>query len=514
MLRWLFGIFTLMSAPLWGINHCIVWHQVMGSTNATPGAFISTMASDDSAYTLFSLPSGQGDNDQFSITNSKELHVGSSSLSVGSYDLVIHISDGGSGLYQHECTINVVAGVSLPKISAGFYHNLLLAQDGKVYAWGDGDSGAIGFAGDRYAPTHLDAFGSEEVIDVAAHGWNSSFLTRSGQVYATGWNSNGLLGFGDTTTRLTPEVVSPNISGKRIVRIIGNTQASLFLEDNGALYGAGASQYNGFPNGQRNSPEWITSTGPLATSGVFLGKLIIGFGKTRYSMLVLCADGTMFGWGNSQGELGLGNKTRQINPVYIRNGIKRLFHSLSDTTYIVDSSDTLLVAGEGGNGQTGLGSTTDQTTHVELNIAGKTVHQINTGFHGVIAIMTDGSVYGWGTNSSRQVSRVASNTLFTPQLETTNFNGTPLGVGVGQVHSCLITSTGKIYGVGSNSTGQVGDNSTTDRTSHRLLSLDIGDVASITGEVYPSQTSVIEITTSSFNVTWNTYQLTGLEELL
>lgn len=202
------------------------------------------MVSEDRTFNSFSLAAGVGDNNDFTITNSNELCVGSGALTAGDYTLKISITNGSSSV-SHDLTIHVVPGTSHPKIVSGHYHVIVLANTGTLYGWGN-NIGQLGL-GDttfRATPTEISSshFSDEEIVELGWGSQNSFFMTRSGKLYAAGVGTFGKMGFGDTNIVNTPTQVTTNISSKKIVRARCNTWSAQFLADDGSIYTTGRSR--------------------------------------------------------------------------------------------------------------------------------------------------------------------------------------------------------------------------------------------------------------------------------
>ena len=87
----------------------------------------------------------------------------------------------------------------------------------------------------------------------------------------------------------------------------------------------------------------------------------------------------------------------------------------------------------------------------------------NLGYHNV-SIHSDGTLYSWGNNSSGQLGDNSETQRTTPVTVYTSgeLNGKSItDVSAGWYHSLALDSDGKVYAWGDNTNGQLGDNSTT-----------------------------------------------------
>ncbi|MDZ7816964.1 MAG: hypothetical protein U5N86_13550 [Planctomycetota bacterium] len=87
---------------------------------------------------------------------------------------------------------NVVA------ISAGDIHSLALCEDGSLWAWGDNNFGQIG-NGEKGSKELLPVRVSKpedmrDVVAISAGGWHNIVLCEDGSLWAWGSNSHGEIG--------------------------------------------------------------------------------------------------------------------------------------------------------------------------------------------------------------------------------------------------------------------------------------------------------------------------------
>ena len=123
-------------------------------------------------------------------------------------------------------------------------------------------------------------------------------------------------------------------------------------------------------------------------------------------------------------------------------------------------------------GQLGDGTITDRHSPVAVDTSGAlngvTLTHISTGNHHTCALSSDGKAYCWGSNSSGRLGDGTTTNRHTPVAVDTSgaLNGVTLThISTGFQHTCAVASTGKAYCWGFNSDGQVGDGTTTNRHS-------------------------------------------------
>jgi alpha-tubulin suppressor-like RCC1 family protein len=120
--------------------------------------------------------------------------------------------------------------------------------------------------------------------------------------------------------------------------------------------------------------------------------------------------------------------------------------------------------GVGGNGQLGNNTTTDRSTPVTTFAGGANWKQVGSRYNVGAAIKTDGTLWTWGRNS---YAMVGDNTATNRSTPVTTFAGGTnwKQVSVGARTLSAIKTDGTLWAWGTNANGQVGDNTTTNRTT-------------------------------------------------
>ena len=129
-------------------------------------------------------------------------------------------------------------------IACGCLHLLMLRQDGHVFAVGDNSYGQITGNEESSYQSIIKIDNPENVKLIACGEYHSLSITNEEKIYSWGLNSCGQLGLGNEKNKNTPCLVSfPNSDSTQINNILAGKH-SLFLFENGQLWGCG-SNYNG-----------------------------------------------------------------------------------------------------------------------------------------------------------------------------------------------------------------------------------------------------------------------------
>ncbi|KAH7638228.1 hypothetical protein HUG17_9334 [Dermatophagoides farinae] len=145
-------------------------------------------------------------------------------------------------------------------IACGQHYLLLLRQDGHVFAMGDNSYGQItGYKKSYESMKHIDNL---ENVKLIVCGMRHSFsITNKGEIYSWDINNCGQLGLGDQKNRNTPCLVAyPNadLINIRIKDIVAGYQHSLFLFENGQLWGCGSNNHGELGLGDKNNRLILT----------------------------------------------------------------------------------------------------------------------------------------------------------------------------------------------------------------------------------------------------------------
>ncbi len=167
----------------------------------------------------------------------------------------------------HGFAVLVDVLTNVQDIAAGSHFSLALKTDKTVWAWGRDDNGQLGngvvSGGNADNFTYLtpaQVLNLTNVKAIAAGNAHSVALREDGTVWVWGSNSLGQLGLGDHTSRLTPTQV-PNLTN--IISIAAGTSHSLALKADGTVFAWGTNAL--FQLGASGIQE---STTPLQVNGL------------------------------------------------------------------------------------------------------------------------------------------------------------------------------------------------------------------------------------------------------
>jgi alpha-tubulin suppressor-like RCC1 family protein len=315
----------------------------------------------------------------------------------------------------------VLAGVTVTQITAGTFSACALGSAGAAYCWGLNSAGQLGnntttSSAVPVAVTAAGALAGVTLTQISTPEDSAGFacaLGSAGAAYCWGSNASGQLGNNTTTQSNVPVAVTATgvLAGKTLTQISTGDGQACALASTGAAYCWGANSF-----GQLGNNSTAPSSVPVAvsTNGVLAGATLVQISAGASAACALGSAGAAYCWGiGTSGSLGNNSTTSSSVPVAV------------------------------------------STAGV---LAGVTLTQITDAFNAVCATSSTGADYCWGTNAAGQLGNPATSVVFhVPAV--VSFQATMIAAGSN--HSCMIRN-GKAFCWGGNGSGQLGNNSTAD----------------------------------------------------
>jgi alpha-tubulin suppressor-like RCC1 family protein len=324
----------------------------------------------------------------------------------------------GHGTYENQfipkkVSTEFLKGQRIQQIAAGRYHTLLLTDQGSVYSFGEGTDGRLGHGDEKsqIIPKLIesDLLEGQRVTQIAVANYHCLLLTEEGRVFTFGYGLNGQLGYGIQRKQLSPRPVDgANWEGHRIVRVAAGDFQSFLLTDEGGVLSFGSGAYGHLGHGDTLN-QLIPKL--IQTSSLKGQKIIqIAVGKTH--CLLLSDQGRVFSFGDgSKGQLGHGDFINQVAPKPIEAEILKNLkivqvaagHSLS---LLLAEDGTVLVFGGGDQGWLREENLNDISIPKLMNLSslrGQKVIRIAMGNTHTLLLSESGSVFSFGSGSNGQL---------------------------------------------------------------------------------------------------------------
>jgi alpha-tubulin suppressor-like RCC1 family protein len=334
-------------------------------------------------------------------------------------------------------------------IDGGYNHTIAVLPNGTVLTWGKNTYGQLGQGDtmDRLTPTLVP--GLSNIIAVGAGTYFSIALESNGTVWA--WGHGSFVGDGTGLTRTSPVVA---LISNGVVAIATGESHSLAIDNLGNVWAWGQ-------NGNGQLGDGTTTARPTPAISTLFGTAISISGSIG-SSLVVRTDGTVWGSGtNSTGNLGDGTSGNgRLSPVQM-TGVTGAVEVAAGSSHSLVRLNTGAVWGVGANGygqlcasapNRTLAASTGMTNAV--SIAAGRDHSLARGTLGGLSLCgrNDQGMIGTGT-ATTGVYMVYSSSL-----------SSVTGISGGAWYTAVMVGS-NIWTWGSNSDGQLGDNTTTQRNS-------------------------------------------------
>lgn len=332
-------------------------------------------------------------------------------------------------------------------VAAGEQHGLALKKDGTVWAWGAGFLGN-GTATGSVVPVQVA--GLSGVTRIAAGEEHSLAVKSDGSVWGWGRNRFGELGNGTTGARLRPVQVHGLYE---VTEVEAGAGCSVALKMDGSVWTWGADNLGRLGNGATSS-----GSTPVKVMGI-PEAAAISAGATQ--VLVQGRDGSVWAWGANQfGQLGSGGYDFSPEPVQLA-GLPAVsaVAAGSSTCYALNRDGSVSAWGGNAVGQLGNGGTADSISPIQVpGLYGVT--QLSTGLHHTLALKSDLSVWAWGVNRDGELGNGSTSEYLPSPRQVAGLVGAK-AISAGYDHSLSLRGDGTVWGWGDDSSGELGDGGST-----------------------------------------------------
>ncbi|HMO45235.1 MAG TPA: hypothetical protein PKB14_04320 [Rubrivivax sp.] len=359
----------------------------------------------------------------------------------------------GNGTTSDTAIPTNVAGLShgMGAISAGGIHTCALTREGTAKCWGYGVHGALGNGVDiNYAVPAGVAGLTHSVSAVSAGGRHACAITSMTGLECWGGNRDGQLGNGTTADSFAPAGVSGLSSGVKAVSAGGSHTCA--TTNSGAAVCWGNNFY-----GQLGDAAKANSSTPASVAGLSSGvdAAVAGW---SHSCAMTSAGGVECWGSNADGQLGDGSTTDSSSPVMVigLGGSAAAISTGRGYTCTLTHAGGVKCWGWNGYGQLGNGSRTRSAMPADVIGLRSGVIAIAGGAYHSCALTGAGGVKCWGSNSSGELGNGGAADSATP-TDVVGLGSGVAAIGAGLGHTCAVTTGGGVKCWGRNTTGQLGN---------------------------------------------------------
>jgi autotransporter-associated beta strand protein len=406
----------------------------------------------------------------------------------------------------------IPAGVKITQIAADYSAVIALGDNGWAYTWGQNTSGVLGTGNttNSFVPVAVQRGAVPAGVKAVfvAIGNTGHMIADNGKIYSWGNNASGALGTGNTTTSNTPV---QTLQGD-----IPTTATPIFLEtnnyvvsvlcNNGWVYSWGRdsnSSYSYLGIGTTVTPK----TSPVAISqgdipaGVTVAKLSVGSNHSH----IIASNGKLYGWGiNNTGQIGTGGTdiTTKVPKSSIQGSIPT---NVTPIKVVAGTTYTLILGSDGKIYKTGAGNpsstnsfaltanfavssiTFDGSAGTNLSNLSATTSTITTPAHAVgpVDVVVSYSVYQNTTLGSTYTTATGTGAyVYIPSFTLSGVNSFTGGVNV-NANAVVVSASATALGTGNiniNSGGILFLN--TNNTSTATINVNAGGILNMGGNTF------------------------------
>jgi len=282
-----------------------------------------------------------------------------------------------------------------------------------------------------------------------------------------GVNTNGVLGDNTTINKSSP---IQTIAGGTNWRQISSTYTSVMAtKTDGTLWGWGYST-----TGELGNSSTINRSSPVqvVTGGTNWKQVSIGGSAAGGTTGAIKTDGTLWTWGaGSNGQLGNSSTTNRSSPIQTTGGGTnwKAVSSGGRHTAGIKTDGTLWIWGVNGLGQLGDNTVIARSSPVQTVAGGNNWKQVSLSSNAIAigmsaAIKNDGTLWVWGTGDRGELGNEAITPRSSP-IQTVSGGTNWKSVTAGYRQAGAIKTDGTLWMWGVNNFGQLGDNTTINKSS-------------------------------------------------
>jgi len=332
---------------------------------------------------------------------------------------------------------------------------------GTVWGVGYNNDGELGdnTTDDRSSPVQTICGGSNWV-EINCGYYNIAGLKDDGTLWTWGQNNDG--GLGDNTTIQKSSPVQTICGGTDWKTMVVGT----YYEHCAAIKTDGTLWLWGYNNsGEIGDETTVDKSSPVQTvcGGTDWKQVASGGNHTA----AIKNNGTLWMWGyNEDGQLGDNTTDDKSSPIQTICG-RTDWKSVScgeKFTAAIKNNGTCWTWGENNDGQLGDETTGNKSSPVQTIAGGTDWKQISCGDNHMLAIKNNGTCWTWGSNGNGQLGDETTTNRSSP-VQTVTYGTDWKQVDGGQDHSAAIKNDGTCWVWGDNGSGRLGDNTNVDRSS-------------------------------------------------
>jgi alpha-tubulin suppressor-like RCC1 family protein len=333
-----------------------------------------------------------------------------------------------------------------------------------LFTWGNGANGKLGdnTVTSKSNPIQTIA-GGINWKQVSTGGRGTFAIKTDNTLWCWGNNSYGEIGDNTVTSRSSP--VQTIAFGTNWKSVAGGWNHIAAIKYDGTLWLCGEGSF-----GRLGDNTTTKRSSPVQT--IAFGTNWKSVACSNGTTIAIKTDGTLWAWGyNLVGQVGDNTVTHRSSPIqtiaYGSNwkAVQTCVESSGNCHVSAIKTDgTLWIWGFGTSGQLGNNSAISRSSPVQTIAFGTNWRQVACGYSHTAAIKTDGTLWCWGSNNVGQLGDNSITNRSSP-VQTVTFANNWKQVTCGNSSTYAIKNDGTLWSWGYNNNGQLGDNTTTNKSS-------------------------------------------------
>ena len=298
-------------------------------------------------------------------------------------------------------------GTNWKQVSSGFFHCAAIKTDGTLWTWGRGGEGQLGGNTATNKSTPITTFaGGTNWKQVSGGRFYCAAIKTDGTLWTWGQGIYGQLGDNTATSKSTP--VTTFAGGTNWKQVSAGAFHSAAIKTDGTLWTWGYGT-----EGRLGDNTVTNKSTPVTTfaGGTNWKQVSAGY----HHCAAIKTDGTLWTWGRGS-SLGDNTFTDKYTPVTTFAGGTNWKQVSSGSNYCaaIKTDGTLWTWGAGFDGRLGDNTQTNKSTPVTTFAGGTNWKQVSAGFFHTAAIKTDGTLWTWGQGYSGQLGDNTTTSRSTP----------------------------------------------------------------------------------------------------
>ena len=298
---------------------------------------------------------------------------------------------------------NMQGSTAWRQVSSGTFNIAEIRYDGTLWLSGRSVWGQLGNSQiySNYFNEFIDLVqtisGGTDWKQVSVGGWTNGAIKTDGTLWLWGEGAGGQLGDNTVVKKSSPIQTITRGSNWKYLSLGGYEAAAIKNDGTLWLWGLNASgQIGDNTTVSKSSPIQIITGGTWST---------INLGEYNNAVAGIKTDGTLWLWGrNHFGQLGDNTTVNKSSPIQIMTGgTWRSVDGFNCNMAGIKTDGTLWTWGDNAYGQLGDNTTVSKSSPVQTVTGGTTWKQVSCGKKHTAAIKTDGTLWIWGRNNKGQL---------------------------------------------------------------------------------------------------------------